>query len=117
MIRYRELLVTSRQLREYRADTENWIWTVRQQTTPASGGLIDKNTKGKRARQAPLTEEIRPVIAERILAVGPNPDARLFTGPRGERISTAVLRDATHRDEAATSLGHEHLRRHDLRHT
>ncbi|WP_327271516.1 tyrosine-type recombinase/integrase [Streptomyces sp. NBC_01224] len=98
-------------------DTENWIWTVRRQTTPAPGGLTDKNTKGKRARQVPLIEEIRPMIAERILAVGPNPDARLFTGPRGGRISTAVLRDATHWDKVVTSLGHEHLRRHDLRHT
>ncbi|MFD4856648.1 tyrosine-type recombinase/integrase [Streptomyces atratus] len=96
-------------------DTENWIWTIRRQTTPAPGGLTDKNTKGRRARQVPLIEEIRPVIAERILAVGPHPDARLFTGPRGGRISTAVLRDATHWDEVVTSLGHEHLRRHDLR--
>src|SRR5216110_3280721 len=33
------------------------------------------------------------------------------------RISTAVLRDATHWDEVVTQLGYEHLRRHDLRHT
>ncbi|MCM2386743.1 site-specific integrase [Streptomyces sp. CWNU-1] len=98
-------------------DTVNWIWTVRRQTTPAPGGLIDKNTKGKRARHVPIVEEIRPLIAERILAAGPNPDARLFTGPRSGRISTAVLRDATHWDEAVLSLGLEHLRRHDLRHT
>ncbi|MFE4171885.1 site-specific integrase [Streptomyces sp. NPDC056909] len=91
-----------------------WIWTVRRQTTPAPGGLTDKNTKGKRARQVPLIEEIRPLVAERLLAAGPNPDARLFTGPRSGRISTAVLRDATHWDEVVTSLGHEHLRRHDL---
>ena len=45
------------------------------------------------------------------------PDAPLFTGPRGGRISTAVLRDATHWDEVVTALGYEHLRRHDLRHT
>jgi integrase len=45
------------------------------------------------------------------------PDGRLFTGPRGGRISTAVLRDATHWDEVVTRLGYEHLRRHDLRHT
>ena len=32
------------------------------------------------------------------------------------RITTAVLRDATHWDEVATKLGYEHLRRHDLRH-
>jgi integrase len=43
--------------------------------------------------------------------------ARLFTGPRGGRISTAVLRDATHWDEVVVGLGYEHLRRHDLRHT
>jgi hypothetical protein len=42
---------------------------------------------------------------------------RLFTGPRGGRITTAVLRDATHWDEVVTALGYEHLRRHDLRHT
>ncbi|MGV9270416.1 tyrosine-type recombinase/integrase [Kitasatospora sp. NPDC003701] len=43
--------------------------------------------------------------------------ARLFTGPRGGRITTAVLRDATHWDEVVVALGFEHLRRHDLRHT
>jgi len=36
---------------------------------------------------------------------------------RGGRITTAVLRDATHWDEVVTQLGYEHLRRHDLRHT
>ncbi|MFE7129696.1 tyrosine-type recombinase/integrase [Streptomyces sp. NPDC057638] len=98
-------------------DTENWIWTVRRQTTPAPGGLVDKDTKGKRARFVPLIQEIRPLVAERLLAAGPDPHARLFTGPRGGRISTAVLRDATHWDEVVTALGLEHLRRHDLRHT
>ncbi|WWM46819.1 tyrosine-type recombinase/integrase [Streptomyces acidiscabies] len=60
---------------------------------------------------------MRPLVAARLLAAGPNPDARLFTGPRGGRISTAVLRDATHWDDVVTTLGLEHLRRHDLRHT
>ena len=31
-----------------------------------------------------------------------DPDARLFVGPRGGRITTAVLRDATHWDEVVT---------------
>ena len=31
-------------------DRETWMWTVRRQTTPSPGGLIDKGTKGKRAR-------------------------------------------------------------------
>ncbi|MFG2116674.1 tyrosine-type recombinase/integrase [Streptomyces sp. NPDC048718] len=98
-------------------DTANWIWTVRRQTTPTPGGLVDKGTKGKRARQVPIIEEIRPLVAQRVLAAGPDPDARLFTGPRGGRISTAVLRDATHWDDVVNKLGYEHLRRHDLRHT
>ena len=81
------------------------------------GGLADKNTKGKVARRVPLIEEVRPMIARRLLAAGRQPDARLFTGPRGGRITTAVLRDATHWDEVVRSLGYDHLRRHDLRHT
>lgn len=98
---------------------ETWTWTVRRQTTPGPGGLIDKGTKGtkgKRARTVPLIAEVRDMVAHRLDAA-PGPDARLFTGPRGGRISTAVLRDATHWDEVVTSLGYEHLRRHDLRHT
>jgi integrase len=98
-------------------DLTNWIWTVRRQTTPSPGGLADKNTKGKTARRVPLIQEVRPMIAQRVLAVGSRPDARLFTGPRGGRITTAVLRDATHWDDVVRDLGYEHLRRHDLRHT
>jgi integrase len=98
-------------------DRHNWIWTLRRQTTPSPGGLADKRTKGKRARRIPLIEEIRPLVAQRLLVLGDNPDARLFTGPRGGRITTAVLRDATHWDDVVTNLGYDHLRRHDLRHT
>jgi integrase len=95
---------------------DNWTWTVRRQTTPGPGGLVDKGTKGKRARTVPLIAEIRELVRRRVEAGG-DPDARLFTGPRGGRISTAVLRDATHWDEVVSKLGHDHLRRHDLRHT
>jgi integrase len=58
-----------------------------------------------------------PRLVAARLDVVREPDGRLFTGPRGGRISTAVLRDATHWDEVVTRLGYEHLRRHDLRHT
>lgn len=98
-------------------DRNTWTWTVRRQTTPSPGGLIDKGTKGKRARTVPLIEEVRSLVEKRLDAVGHDPAARVFTGPRGGRISTAVLRDATHWDEVVTQLGYEHLRRHDLRHT
>ncbi|MEV0314528.1 tyrosine-type recombinase/integrase [Nonomuraea fuscirosea] len=98
-------------------DLGSWLWTVRRQTTSGPGGLIDKGTKGKRARIVPLIGEVRELVAGRVAAVGGDPKARLFTGPRGGRISTAVLRDATHWDEVVTALGYEHFRRHDLRHT
>jgi integrase len=70
----------------------------------------------------PLITEMQPLIAARLDQATDghgelNRDARLFTGPRGGRISTVVLRDATHWDEVVTDLGYEHLRRHDLRHT
>ncbi|WP_406385395.1 tyrosine-type recombinase/integrase [Streptomyces sp. NBC_01618] len=46
----------------------------------------------------------------------PTPHA-LTGGWREVVVFAAALRDATHWDEVVTSLGHEHLRRHDLRHT
>ncbi|WP_280240654.1 site-specific integrase [Nocardia abscessus] len=99
-------------------DTDTWTWRVRRQTTPGPGGMEDKGTKGNRARYVPLIEEVRQLVTQRIAIVGTdNPDVRLFRGPRGGRIATGVLRDATHWDEIVTKLGYEHLRRHDLRHT
>jgi integrase len=98
-------------------NTKEWTWTVRRQTTTSPGGLIDKGTKGKRARTVPLIEDIRELVQRRIAETDGNKDARLFVGPRGGRISTAVLRDATSWDEVVTKLGYEHLRRHALRHT
>ena len=92
-------------------------WHLVRQTTTNPGGLIDKDPKSKRGRYIPIMEEIRPMVLRRIEAVGGDPAARIFTGPRGGRISTAVLRDATHWDEVVNRLGHEQLRRHDLRHT
>lgn len=98
-------------------NTKEWTWTVRRQTTPSPGGLVDKGTKGKRARTVPLIVEVRELVKRRISEVNGNPEARLFNGPRGGRITTAVLRDATNWDTVVSKLGYEHLRRHDLRHT
>src|SRR5690348_15604937 len=44
--------------------------------------------KGKRARVVPLIEELHEVVERRIAASDGHPDSRLFTGPRGGRIST-----------------------------
>ncbi|MBB5936520.1 hypothetical protein FHS42_003595 [Streptomyces zagrosensis] len=58
---------------------------MQRQTPPAPGGLTDKGTKGKRARKVPIVEEIRSLVAQRILSAGPDLDARLFTGPPARR--------------------------------
>ncbi len=49
-------------------DTDSWTWTVRRQTTPSPGGVVDKATKGKRARSVPLIAEVRELVTERIAA-------------------------------------------------
>lgn len=49
-------------------DTDQWVWTLRRQTTRVPGGLTDRRTKGKRARTIPLIKEIRPLILRRINA-------------------------------------------------
>ncbi|WP_245914213.1 tyrosine-type recombinase/integrase [Nocardia fluminea] len=98
-------------------DTEQWIWNLRRQTSPGPGGMLDKGTKGKRAGRVPIIEEIRPLLLDRIRARQDKPDARLFVGPRGGKIQTGVLRKATYWDTVVATLGYEHLRRHDLRHT
>ncbi|MER7862744.1 site-specific integrase [Amycolatopsis japonica] len=98
-------------------DRKEWIWKLRRQTTPSPGGLMDKATKGKRARDVPVIGEIRELVERRIALTDGTKEARLFTGPKGGRITTAVLCDATSWDQVVTKLGFEHLRRHDLRHT
>ena len=75
-------------------DRDTWMWTVRRQTTPGPGGLIDKGTKGKRARTVPIIVELREMVARRMDAAK-EPNSRLFTGPRGGR--TAQRCSATRR--------------------
>ncbi|GAA1111818.1 hypothetical protein [Kitasatospora arboriphila] len=98
-------------------DRARWTWDLCRQTTAVPGGLVDKGTKGKRRRTVPRIPELRDLVARRLDVIGPDPMARLFSGPRDGRITTAVLRDATHWDEVVVELGYEHLRHHDLRHT
>lgn len=44
---------------------------------PSPGDLVDKATKGRRARTVPLIEEIRPLVAQRLDALGDKPMAGL----------------------------------------
>ena len=88
---------------------------VFRQTYPGRGGLVTKQTKGRRRRTVPIIEPLRPTLVR--LTVGRPGDARLLLGPRGGVITTATLRDATKWDQLVRDLGHPGLVRHGLRHT
>ena len=62
------------------------LLAVRRQMYPGRGGLVTKETKGR--RRATLER----------LTVGSARDARLLVGPRGGVITTVTLRDVTRWD-------------------
>jgi integrase len=64
-----------------------------------------------------LIEPTRDLIKRYIELAGHDLDARLFTGSKGGRITTAALRGATSWDDMVTELGCEQRKRHSLRHT
>jgi integrase len=86
-----------------------------RQTYPGRGGLVTKETKGRRRRTIPIIDPLRPTLVR--LTAGRRGDERLIVGPRGGVITTATLRDATGWDTLVTELGHGGLVRHGLRHT
>jgi integrase len=65
---------------------------VHRQTYPGRGGLVTKETKGRRRRTVPIIDPLRPTLV------------RLTTGRRGE-------------DALVTELGQPGLVRHGLRYT
>lgn len=90
------------------------IW-VKRQTYPGRGGLVTKETKGRRKRPVPIIEQLRPTLER--LTEGREPEERLILGPRGGVITTASLRRATGWDTVVGKLGLAGLDRHALRHT
>jgi integrase len=96
-------------------DIERGLLHVSRQTYPGRGGLVTKQTKGRRRRAVPVIEPLRPTLAR--LTVDRDPEERLVTGPRGGVITTATLRDATGWDQLVADLGLPGLVRHGLRHT
>jgi integrase len=77
-------------------DLGRGILHVNRQTYPGRGGLVTKETKGRRRLAVPIIDPLRPTL-ERPTS-GDGPDDRLIVGPKGGTISTATLRDATHWD-------------------
>lgn len=96
-------------------DLNTGLLAVRRQTYPGRGGLVTKETKGRRRRSVPIIEPLRDTLAR--LTDGRKSSQRLLIGPRGGVVSTATLRDATGWDQLVDDLGLIGLVRHGLRHT
>ncbi|WP_192476553.1 tyrosine-type recombinase/integrase [Arthrobacter sp. AET 35A] len=102
-------------LRAGDVDWDNHIVWIRRQHYPGRGGLVIKQTKGRRDRPVPMLDALEPVL-ERLTAEK-EPDDPLLRGPRGGVLTTATVRDATHWDDLVAKLGFDNLTRHGLRHT
>lgn len=96
-------------------DWTNRVVKIERQHYPGKGGLVLKQTKGRRARFVPILDALEPIL-ERLTA-DKDADDPLLRGPRGGVLTTATLRDATHWDDLMKGLGMEDLSRHGLRHT
>jgi integrase len=96
-------------------DLDRGLLHVFRQTYPGRGGLVTKETKGRRRRTVPIIDPLRPTLER--LTTGRAVADRLLSGPRGGVITTATLRDATNWDQLVREIGHPGLVRHGLRHT
>lgn len=96
-------------------DWVNRIVKIERQVYPGKGGLVTKQTKGRRGRFVPILDPLEPILVR--LSAGKKPNEPLLRGPRGGVLTTATVRDATHWDELVLTLGMPKLTRHGLRHT
>ncbi|WP_235561295.1 tyrosine-type recombinase/integrase [Microbacterium sp. Leaf151] len=96
-------------------DWGNRIVWIRRQHYPGRGGLVVKQTKGRRNRPVPMLDALEPTLER--LTEGKALDDPLLRGPRGGVLATATVRDATHWDDLVAKLGFDNLTRHGLRHT
>ena len=84
-------------------DLRRGLLEVSRQIYPGRGGLVTKETIGRRRRTVPIIEPLVPTLTR--LVAGRQPTDRLLLGPRGGVITTATLRDATRWDELVIELG------------
>lgn len=95
--------------------SDQGVIVIARQTYPGKGGLVTKQTKGRRERRVPILNPLRPVLER--LVLGKERGDRLLVGPKGGALTTATVRDATNWDALVAGLGLPHLTRHGLRHT
>lgn len=96
-------------------DWRNRVVKIERQHYPGRGGLVIKQTKGRRARFVPILDALEPLLER--LTTDKEPDDPLLRGPRGGVLTTATVRDATRWDDLVKGLGLQDLTRHGLRHT
>lgn len=96
-------------------DWVNRIVKIERQIYPGKGGLVTKQTKGRKERYVPILDPLEPTLIR--LSAGKESGDPLLRGPRGGVLTTATVRDATKWDELVTNLGLPSLTRHGLRHT
>lgn len=102
-------------LRAGDVDWDNRIVWIRRQHYPGRGGLVIKQTKGRRDRPVPMLDALEPILKR--LTDDKEPADPLLRGPRGGVLTTATVRDATHWDDLVKELGFNNLTRHGLRRT
>ncbi|MFI6497813.1 hypothetical protein [Nonomuraea typhae] len=94
-----------------RGDINTATWTVHRQTTPSPAAWPARAPRVSAPGRPPSSPRVRELVRRRL---DDEPNARLVTDPRGGRISTAVLRDATHWHEVVTELCPERPSRQGL---
>lgn len=94
---------------------ENNLVVIARQTFPGKGGLVTKQTKGRKERRVPILAALQPILER--LTEGKEPGDRLLVGPKGGVLTTATVRDATNWDQVVADLNLPDLTRHGLRHT
>jgi integrase len=90
--------------------------TVAESTAEVHGALVTTAPKNGRTRTVPLPRFLADQLAEHLAPVATDPDAYVFTAPRGGQIRHSLFYDRYFKP-AAAEIGEPDLRWHDLRHT
>jgi integrase len=90
--------------------------TVAESTAEVHGALVTTSPKNGRTRTVPLPRFLADQLAEHLAPIATDPDAYVFTAPKGGQIRHSLFYDRYFKP-AAAAIGHPDLRWHDLRHT
>lgn len=97
-------------------DFQRGVIHVSRSLSPgAHGELLEQSPKGHKDREVPLTAALRPYAVA--AARGKQPDALLFAGTEGGRLTNHNVRRAAGWEKLRKAIGRPDLRMHDLRHT